>query len=1220
MEAILPLNTIDREMFLKSARKIGCDKMSALKFIYIMQESDLHIFSLMGEERIKILLYLWQLCNDYDEEKADERNSECVRVVIRMLVPYSLNIWFSEEWKSCCQSFRTALLYCLERAKDLLKTFFKSIKWEAWLQLGLTPHNVNYLKGLSVKVNKIRETTKVNSLETIEDRANIEDLNYFGQEQLFLIVLRLIKLFDSKSIDTVKILSMRIIAAWNAWNFRDNRFTINCEDKRCLIFMCHIYLMAIYEIDDVQGYVIDNMLNNIRFYHQGLKMQISKSQQDNAMKIMEYTPARLIAMTCVNLFVEKREFFEAFIYHSFDIHLVTLFGVTSQAYKSYLLGNMLMELNLMKNEENFVANFQLYKSYMDLYVNERENSERFLLDELRKKEAHSTVQRMNLKSKICKGNRISNIASYENPDDREKSIAHDENVIPDRKLDTIFQNIPNNEKVLYYVYELLALRSYKGWHFPKIIILLKIIGHEWNAIETWRYHPGLTTNFMQNLEIKLSRHYEGLADVFIEQPFLEQEFRLTAFYLNPTKRLHAQVIRCGMRFNKRRLDEHQRVSAPTTATRSAENIPILDAKQGLNLSSIIDAKETADVTTNNETITYDYSHLFQSLHAQRLPDSMVKDILTIIFLPRNKNFAWTVNWTELRKRCKVLLKNSLEKRRFIEFNMEEANERLKFLNVDYEKYKNRPQLDYGTVEEGYENHIFLAETSGNESDPVDEDKDEEVKGKEKEEEEEDESEDFEDDEDNYTITWSKFQKKFHVFGERRTRARTSNAVANTISNNLEKSYSNMSEQKPPEPKACSSYGNHAQDRNVSSSTVIRKKGLNEWLKVRPKYINSTQGFVALPDIWNVENRELKAIDKDSTSFLKVSAVVQRFKQLKSLQEDIKREQEEDEHVNDKNGATVRKRAREFECIKEKERRQEDDEYVHNKKEDLGRNHAPATVHTLFEGIKEQEDVEADDNAEMVRGNHLEYENSLREETIFKLITQATEVPQNESSAIADISYEEEDDDLENIELGDLGNAYPADAKEDEQIVQQECEKQSVITIETGNPKNYQNEMPLIPRNGQTSKLFSEISLQGCHENDQMIAETTLEESQPVEDLEPVSCEGSLDNVREHKNESPSRQGQDEKMRPHKPEILKDMMTGRNELVSCHKRKDKQDLLKSKRVMKFKNACLKNQLKVRLRKLKANDYGDLYQPRVLLKRVNISSGVEILNNPKKRRHQ
>lgn len=297
----------------------------------------------------------------------------------------------------------------------------------------------------------------------------------------------------------------------------------------------------------------------------------------------------------------------------------------------------------------------------------------------------------------------------------------------------------------------MIFQSYKGWHFAKIIILLKIIGHELNAIETWRYHPGLTTNFMLNLEIKLSRHYEDLAKVFEEHPFLEQEFWLTAFYLNPTNRLHDHVIRCGMRFNKRRLEEHQK--APVSL--GAEKIPVLNAKYGL-LSSTIDVKEIADVT-NNEALACDYRPLFQSLHSLRLPDSVVKDILTVIFLPRNKNFAWAVNWVELRKRCKLILKNSLEKRRFIELNMAEANDRLKFLHVDYEKYKNRPQLDYGTIEEGYENHIYSGEYIDNESDAVDD-----------EEEEEEEGEDFEDDEDNYTTPGRELQKQKNMIEGIRT--------------------------------------------------------------------------------------------------------------------------------------------------------------------------------------------------------------------------------------------------------------------------------------------------------------------------------------------------------------------------------------------------------------------------------------------------------------------
>ncbi|XP_037880403.1 uncharacterized protein LOC119631903 isoform X1 [Glossina fuscipes] len=1203
MEAILPFNTIDRERFLKSAQAIGFDKMAAFKLTYIMQESDLDIFPLMGEERINILLYVWELCNDY-EQREDGRKWEHLRIVMRMVVPYSLNIWFSEEWKCCRQSFRMALLYCLERAKGLLKKCFKSIKWEEWLQLGLTPYNVNYLKDLNIYMNKVRDGSKMNSLETTEDPANIKDINYFEQEQLLLILLRLIKLFDSKSMDVVKTLSMRVIAAWNA-KFGDNRVIVNREDKRSLIFMCHVYLMAVYETDGVRGYVIDNMINNIRFYYQGFKMQVSKSP--HAMESVEYTPARFIALTCVNLSVEKREFFESFICHSYDTHLVTLFGVTSQAYKSYLLGNMLMELNLM-NEENFASNFQLYKFYMNMYVVERENSERFLLEELRKKEAqhyaHNVMQTIrymtDFKSKICKGNRMSNIGSYENADDREESIADDryengcnaDNGKSDRKLDTVFQNIPNSENVLYYVYELLALRSYKGWHFAKIIILLKIIGHELNAIETWRYHPGLTTNFMLNLEIKLSRHYEDLAKVFEEHPFLEQEFWLTAFYLNPTNRLHDHVIRCGMRFNKRRFEEHQK----SPVSLGAEKIPVLNAKYGL-LSSTIDVKEIADVT-NNEALACDYKPLFQSLHSLRLPESVVKDILTVIFLPRNKNFAWAVNWVELRKRCKLILKNSLEKRRFIELNMAEANDRLKFLHVDYEKYKNRPQLDYGTIEEGYENHIYSGEYIDNESDAVDD-----------EEEEEEEGEDFEDDEDNYTTPGRELQKQknmieenilqndaeFQAFGKRRTRARTAAAVANAILSNVKKSCYSTPGQKSPEPNVSTSLA--GRDQEKSAGTAVLKRDLHDWLKVRPKYINSTQGFKALADVWNVKNCELKAIDKGS-SLLKSLEVSQRFQQLKTLQGVIKMGQKEEEHKNDKHASPL------HDC-------------------------ATGTVENTSECIEGELTVQ-EGTAGVIMEN-IKCENIITEQEI----VQMPDILQNNIAIVTNKNYENSKCPSDkNIELCDFGNAYSAVIEQKQQIVPhseaRECGDQSAINMNTEHSTVIQNAIPLTPKSEYTSKHFAEIPTKACHKNCELITKSTFEQSQPAEQLEDL-CERSLDKVKDFKslaelisddNGSASQQvigaNMTDKSRTYDSEILEEIATVCDEPVSYHNRKDAQDLLKTRRFLEFQNACFKKQLKVRLRKLNVNDLSNLRQPRVLLKRVSVDSRAEILNNSKKRR--
>lgn len=207
---------------------------------------------------------------------------------------------------------------------------------------------------------------------------------------------------------------------------------------------------------------------------------------------LEYTPARFIALTTIHLRLKKSEFFDFFIWNSYDTSLVNLFGVVSQAYKSYLLGNLLMELNNM-NEDDFALNVPLYKRLMNSYVNEREKSELFLLNELDKLEiqrfAHNVpvVKSMtDFKSKICKGNRMSNIGNYENSDDiiapavddavkevemketRRPSIKEEEDdgdseigeslkdKESDLRLDPIFQNIPNNENILYYVYEVLA--------------------------------------------------------------------------------------------------------------------------------------------------------------------------------------------------------------------------------------------------------------------------------------------------------------------------------------------------------------------------------------------------------------------------------------------------------------------------------------------------------------------------------------------------------------------------------------------------------------------------------------------------------------------------------------------------------------------------------------------------------------------------------------------
>ncbi|XP_067612705.1 calcium uptake protein 3, mitochondrial isoform X6 [Eurosta solidaginis] len=79
------------------------------------------------------------------------------------------------------------------------------------------------------------------------------------------MLLRLIKLFDAGYIEGVRRLSMLVIAAWNHEYEQCKLLTnvsypeINRQHQQCLILICYIYLMAIYEMDDIRGFVIDNM-------------------------------------------------------------------------------------------------------------------------------------------------------------------------------------------------------------------------------------------------------------------------------------------------------------------------------------------------------------------------------------------------------------------------------------------------------------------------------------------------------------------------------------------------------------------------------------------------------------------------------------------------------------------------------------------------------------------------------------------------------------------------------------------------------------------------------------------------------------------------------------------------------------------------------------------------------------------------------------------------
>ncbi|XP_053956621.1 uncharacterized protein LOC128862176 [Anastrepha ludens] len=893
MDIILPYNTQNREHFCNSALKVGFHEFVALKMLYTMKDSDLDVFQLMGRERLDLLFYGFEVCQmHWDDLENKNVIPPYLNTVLKQIVQYSLDIWLSKEWEECRSHHKAMLLVCIKRAKNLLQKLPGSdiFNWEYALRLGVKPWDIPYLNQFMVCNRNLAESLKQSS-EHVEAPATVEDIQHLQKEGLALLLLRLIKLFDGGIFEGVRKLSMRIIAAWNH-EYEQSKLEaklahpeVKSQHKTCLILICHIYLMAIYEMDDIRGFVIDNVLNNIRFYYRN--MIDCASIKENSAEQMEYTPARYIAITCINLQISSNEFIDAFIYDSYDENFVSLFGVISQSYMSYLLGHQIMEMNKL-NEDDFNKCIEDFKRVIHLYIIERERSEEFMMNELHKKEmkrrSHSlSITKENLTcfyTKMCKGNRLSNIGSTEHTDGGNKQLfaADEEN---ERRVDPVFQNLPNNSDVLNYVYTVLVKRTHRGWYFAKLIVLLKIIGLQLNAIETWRYHPGLTPEFLLNLEVKLSKHFEDLALIFQEHLFMEQEFWLTGFYLNPCKKYYETVIRSGMRANRlshrfetgENYDDEERYDSRRDRREKGdkgEKVNAINAKYGL-LSSTIDVKEIVKLA-NHDAPEVDYGQLCNALRAFKLPENTIKDLLTVIFLPRNKSFAWALNWVELRKRCKSLLKDAEQKRHFIELNMAEANDRLKFLKIDYEKYKHRPQLDYGSIEQGYEN-TGMPNFSKDSSD----------------ENEDEDSEDFEADSDLDEPAKHEPKKTDHsllfdtyFMSTRRTRARAAAMIANV----LEKDEIMSNEEKEEDIKKSDQLTEEVKesvcDTSEATATINEtKRDFNEILNERKVFSNSTSGFNPFPDIWSLNGQELKTIE-NNVPHLETSTLFNKSAKLEVL--------------------------------------------------------------------------------------------------------------------------------------------------------------------------------------------------------------------------------------------------------------------------------------------------------------------------------------------------
>ncbi|XP_055841548.1 uncharacterized protein LOC129908808 [Episyrphus balteatus] len=119
------------------------------------------------------------------------------------------------------------------------------------------------------------------------------------------------------------------------------------------------------------------------------------------------------------------------------------------------------------------------------------------------------------------------------------------------------------------------------------------------------------------------------------------------------------------------------------------------------MNSVTDTEELMKFTNYDEAFEQ-YTELSKILTCVKLNNTCCEDLLTLLIAPRYKRLTWAVCWKKLKKRCRIILTKDNKKRELVEQSMADANDRLTHLNIDYEKYKDKPQIDYGTIEGGYE--------------------------------------------------------------------------------------------------------------------------------------------------------------------------------------------------------------------------------------------------------------------------------------------------------------------------------------------------------------------------------------------------------------------------------------------------------------------------------------------------------------------------------------
>lgn len=192
------------------------------------------------------------------------------------------------------------------------------------------------------------------------------------------------------------------------------------------------------------------------------------------------------------------------------------------------------------------------------------------------------------------------------------------------------------------------------------------------------------------LEKQTSKRYLFLAKFLQAYPKLEQECILTAFSMNPTIECFELVCDLAERCQQL-IQDHMPKNESIDALHSITSSDVL-----------LSSKEYDALQAPNR--------LLDSLTG--LSEGVRSDLVCLLTMPRIKNLNWLLPWSELKCECESLLVEE-KKRQIVEQTTAKANDSLKFINLNYEDYKDFTPHEYPGIETGYE--IYVADSDSCES-------------------------------------------------------------------------------------------------------------------------------------------------------------------------------------------------------------------------------------------------------------------------------------------------------------------------------------------------------------------------------------------------------------------------------------------------------------------------------------------------------------------------